>query len=108
LAGSSYRGTFESHITIEAADLAEREHFRSVCRQLGVKCVLIELPEGASRSQPMTACYHHGEIASVAEEVASHCRALRAAGFALVRIKLEAVASNEGVPDSDEEPPAPR
>jgi hypothetical protein len=103
LAGSAYRGTFESHITIEAADADGREHFRSACRQLGVKCVLIELPEGASRSQPMTACYHHGEIGSVAEEVASHCRTLRAAGFSLVRIKLEAVAANEGGPDSDEE-----
>jgi hypothetical protein len=103
LADSSYRGTFESHLTIEAADLAQRQRFQEVCGQLGVKCVLIELPQGATRSQPMTACHHHGDIARVLGEVDSLCRRLRAAGFALVRVKLEAVAANEGVPDSDEE-----
>jgi hypothetical protein len=103
LAGSSYRGTFESHITIEAADLSQRQRFRDVCQQLGIKCVLIELPQGNTRSQPMTACHHHGDIARVLGEVDSLCRNLRAAGFSLVRVKLEAVAANEGVPDSDEE-----
>jgi hypothetical protein len=103
LAGSFYRGMFESHITIDALDRDQQLRFSDVCRQLGVKSVLIELPEGAARSQPMTASYHHGEIGLVIAEVSSQCRGLREAGFALARVKLEAVASNEGVPDSDEE-----
>jgi hypothetical protein len=103
LAGSLHRGTFESHITVEAENAEQRERFQAVCRQLGVKCVLIELPQGATRSQPMTARYHHGAIDPVLDEVGAQCRALRDAGFALVRVKLEAVATNEGVPDTDEE-----
>jgi hypothetical protein len=103
LASSDHRGTFESHITVEAENADGREWFQQVCRQLGVKCVLIELPAGATRSQPMTACFHHGAIGPVLDEVGAQCRALREAGFALVRVKLEAVATNEGVPDTDEE-----
>ncbi len=103
LEAAFYRGTFEAHITIEAGNLMERERFSKFCLECGVKCVLIELPEGTTRSQPMTASYHHGEIGPVVEEVAGLCRAIRSAGFAITRVKLEAVAGNEGVPDSDEE-----
>jgi hypothetical protein len=103
LAGTSFRGTFESHITIEAAPRDRCEQFRAVCDQLGVKCVLIELPQGQTPSQPMTACYHHGDIGQVIQELLGQCRCLREAGFTPVRVKLEAVATNEGIPDSDEE-----
>jgi hypothetical protein len=103
LEGSSCRGTFESHVTTEAAGPEDQERFRTVCRRLGVKCVLIELPNGATRSQPMTACHHHGEIGRVLDEVEVLCRGLRAAGFPLTRVKLEAVATNEGIPETDEE-----
>jgi hypothetical protein len=100
---AAYQGAFESHVTVEAADLAERQRFRGICDQLSVKCVLIELPEGATRSQPMTACYHHGEMGNVVNEVEAICRGLRAAGFPITRVKLEAVATNAGVPDGDDE-----
>jgi hypothetical protein len=103
LADSSHRGTFESHVTTEAADAASRQRFRDVCRRLGIKCVLIELPDGTTPSQPMTACYHHGAIGEVLAEVAAICHGLRAADFPITRVKLEAVATNEGIPDSDEE-----
>jgi hypothetical protein len=103
LGHASLCGTFESHLTTEAADLPQRQRFQALCRQRGVKCVLIELPAGAVRSQPMTACYHHGAIAAVLDEVTALCQALRAEGFPLTRVKLEAVATNDGVPDSDED-----
>jgi hypothetical protein len=103
LAGTSGRGTFESHITTEVTDPAQAQRFRQLCQDIGVKCVLIELPEGVVRSQPMTACYHHGDIAEVIQDLERLCSAVRAAGFPLTRVKLEAVATNEGVPDLDEE-----
>ena len=96
------RGTFEAHVTI-TADLAERERFRVTCAELGVKCVLIELPQGATRTQPMTSTYHRGDLADVTREVAALAGAVRAAGFAVSRVKLEAVTTNEGVPESDEQ-----
>jgi hypothetical protein len=103
LRGLSCRGTFEAHVTVEAPDAATRERFRELCAALGAKCVLIELPEGVTRSQPMTATYHRGEVAAVSEEVAALSQAVRDAGFDVTRVKLEAVASNDGLPETDEE-----
>jgi hypothetical protein len=103
LRGNACSGTFEAHVTVEAADLDERERFRGVCGELGVKCVLIELPEGATRSQPMTASYHRGELEQVLREVSGITRGVREAGFPVKRLKLEAVATNRGVPDSDDD-----
>jgi hypothetical protein len=103
LHGLTCRGTFETHVTVEAEDRAARERFRALCGEWGVKCVLIELPEGTSRSQPMTASYHSGELADVLGEVVGLTRRVRAAGFAVTRLKLEAVATNPGLPDTDEE-----
>lgn len=97
------RGTFEAHVTVDAPDLAARERFGTLCGKLGVKCVLIELPEGVTRSQPMTASYHRGELTEVLDEVVALSRGIRTAGFRIARLKLEAVATNEGIPESDEE-----
>lgn len=95
-------GTFEAHVTVEA-DPADRDRFRTLCAELGVKPVLIELPAGKSPSQPMTGSYHRGTVQAAAGEVAAVARRLRAAGFAVTRVKLEAVATNDGVPDTDAE-----
>jgi hypothetical protein len=103
LAGQTGSGTFEAHVTVTADDLAERERFRAACAELGVKCVLIELPQGESRSQPMTSTYHRGELPEVVREVAGLAAALRGRGFAVSRVKLEAVITNAGVPRTDDE-----
>lgn len=103
LAMATCAGTFEAHITVQAEDLCERERFQSLCREMGVKCVLIELPEGVTRSQPMTASYHRGPLADVLAEVAALSRKVREGGFAVSRLKLEAVATNDGLPETDEE-----
>lgn len=94
-------GTYEAHVTIRAEDATTRDRFREWCRILGVKCVLIELPEGETRSQPMTASYHHGSLANVVAEVGTLTQRVRGAGFAVQRLKLEAVATNEGLPETD-------
>lgn len=96
-------GTFEAHVTTQVQDIGERERFRRLCAEWGVKCVLIELPQGETRSQPMTASYHHGDLPKVIEEVTALGQRLRAAGFPIERLKLEAVATNEGLPESEED-----
>lgn len=103
LRGQPGRGTFEAHVTIDAADLAEQQRFQTVCSEMGVKCVLIELPKGVTRSQPMTSTYHRGTLESVVGELAALSRQIRQRGFTVSRLKLEAVTTNEGVPASDEE-----
>jgi hypothetical protein len=97
------RGTFEAHVTIDAPDQPQRQRFETYCADRSVKCVLIELPVGVTRSQPMTATYHRGELADVLVEVAALASDLRAQGFIVTRVKLEAVATNEGVPITDDD-----
>src|SRR4051794_6115945 len=97
------RGTYEAHVTVSAPDEPARARFRTTCAGLGVKSVLIELPTGSTRSQPMTSSYHKGDLQSVTREVAGIARALRQAGFELTRIKLEAVVGTCTVPETDEE-----
>jgi hypothetical protein len=95
------RGTFEAHLTIETMTVERRAAFEALCAELGIDHVGIELREGAHRAQPMTASRHRGELAAVMAEVdALHAR-IAAAGFAIVRVKLEAMPANEGVPTED-------
>ncbi len=96
-------GTFEAHLTVTATTDAERERFRAWCRDAGVKCVLIELSHGTSRSQPMTASHHHGRLGDVCIELAALTARLRQAGFDVIRTKLEAVAAMAGLPNTDED-----
>jgi hypothetical protein len=84
------RGRFEAHLTVEADTADRREALVRLCDALGVGCVMIELARGAHPIQPMTSSHHAGELASVLAEIAELHHQLAAAGFAVVRIKLEA------------------
>ena len=109
LASTRCQGTFEGHVTTRATDAATRERFQRACGELGVKPVLIDLPEGVEPSQPMTASYHRGDVLGAAGELAEVARKLRDRGFPVVRVKLEAVTTNDGIPEADTDPqPAER
>jgi hypothetical protein len=103
LQATACRGSFEAHLTVDAADLERRATFEALCGELGVKCVLIELAAGVHRSQPMTASYHRGELGAVLGEIEALHASLWQAGFPVVRVKIEAAAMNPGVPITDEE-----
>ena len=66
-----------------------------------MKCIWIELPQGATPSQPMTSSYHRDKLSDVIGEVADLAAVIRRSGFEVSRVKLEAVTTNEGVPASD-------
>jgi hypothetical protein len=102
LASVQCRGTFEAHMTVDAGP-ERREAFAMLCERIGVKCVLIELAAGRSPSQPMTAAYHRGDLATVLGEIERHYVGLVEGGFSVVRVKIEAVATNAGVPVTDDE-----
>lgn len=88
---AAWTGTFEAHLTVETADAAQRTAFEALCTELEVKCILIELAAGVHRAQPMTSSHHRGAVAEVVAEIeALHARLARA-GFAVVRVKLEAL-----------------
>jgi inosine/xanthosine triphosphate pyrophosphatase family protein len=101
LRGRSFGGTFEAHVTVRAGGVADTARFGELCDRLGVKQVLIELPRGETRSQPMTASYHHGTLREAQAEVHAMARALAAAGFDVTRVKLEALGQNRDIPEDD-------
>ena len=97
----SYRGTFEAHITVSAVNSAFKEKFHQICQNLNVKCVFIELPLGATRSQPMTASYHHGTLKDVLQQINQIAQNIVNADFEITRIKIEAMVSNQDIPISN-------
>jgi hypothetical protein len=103
LRGRSSGGAFEAHVTVKlAAPDGDLPRFRAACDRLGVKCVMIELPEGEHAAQPMTASVHRGTLREVQDEVHGLAREMVAEGFEVVRTKIEAVGRNADIPDTDE------
>lgn len=102
LRGRATPGTFEAHVTV-GIDASQLEAFRAACSELGVKCISIELPRGETRSQPMTASFHRGELLDVQQEVMAIARALVKRGFAVTRTKIEAHGRLAWTPQTDEE-----
>jgi hypothetical protein len=72
LRGHTYSGLFESHVTVStthqgvqvpAEDMtAFIEQFKTTCKEIHCKPLLIELPSGKFPTQLMTSCYHRGEL----------------------------------------------
>ncbi|WP_313934858.1 hypothetical protein [Nostoc sp. FACHB-280] len=103
IAKYNYAGTFEAHITICAESPATVQHFQQICRQLNIKCILIELPVGVVRSQPMTASHHRGTLPEVYTEVYHLAQTISQAGFLVTRVKIEAMVYNQDIPVTDQE-----
>jgi inosine/xanthosine triphosphate pyrophosphatase family protein len=102
LRGRSFGGAFEAHVTVRLADaVGDAPRFRAACDRLGVKCMMIELPEGEHVAQPMTASIHRGVLREVQDEVHGLARELIAAGFVIVRTKVEALPRNADIPEDD-------
>ncbi|MCJ8283166.1 MAG: hypothetical protein MJK14_26030 [Rivularia sp. ALOHA_DT_140] len=59
---TSYRGTFEAHITVKADNLLLRQEFTEICQKINVKCLFIQLPKGVTCSQLMFGWKLHGLV----------------------------------------------
>ncbi|MCC5638304.1 hypothetical protein LC593_21185 [Nostoc sp. CHAB 5844] len=98
-----YTGTFEAHITICAGSPATVQRFQQICWQLNIRCILIKLPSGVVRSQPMTASHHRGTLAQVCTDVYNIAQQIWQAGFKVNRVKIEAMVYNQDIPVTDSE-----
>jgi hypothetical protein len=98
---SPYAGTFESHVTVRAEGPEQIERFRELCRERGLKCLLIELARGTYHSQPMTATHHEGSFEDVLAEAQAAARFFRDSGLEVTRVKIEADPTSRGVPGTD-------
>ncbi len=97
------RHAYEAHVTVAARDRATVARFGETCRALGIKSILIELPEGATPAQPMTATHHRGPFESALAEARSVASRLTEAGFEVVRVKVEALGRAPEAPETDAE-----
>ncbi|MDY7232564.1 non-canonical purine NTP pyrophosphatase [Hyalangium rubrum] len=97
----SIGGPYEAHVTIATRSEEDLERFRAFCGAAGVKCIFIELGQGAVRFQPMTASYHHGPLRQALDEVQTFARSLAADGFDVTRLKIEALGTNRDIPEED-------
>ncbi|MER5354339.1 hypothetical protein ABT093_28920 [Kitasatospora sp. NPDC002551] len=92
------RGDFEVHLTVRP-DAAEA--LAAWAADHGLKCTHILLARGAAPSQPMLTLRAAGPLAEVAAAAARTAERLAAAGFAVLRTKIEATPWARGVPASD-------
>ena len=74
-----------------------------MCKKIGVKPVYILLPRGDFPKQLMTSSYATGNRDDAIEEAKKLVKLLQADGWTVKRFKIEALASNKGVPETDEE-----
>jgi len=100
--GHNCEGIFESHITISNGPGVEAI-FQTQCKETDCKCVMIQLPTGVTHEQLMSSRYHRGSFLSVEKEVFSLAATFAKAGLKITRAKIEAMFSNTGVPQSNQE-----
>ncbi|MEN2422721.1 hypothetical protein AABB02_32000 [Streptomyces rimosus] len=104
----SFHGAFETHLTVRdeaptapdapgrvAAGLALHAAAR------GLKWVHILLERGSTPSQPMLTLHGSGSAGQMRERAAAEAAELRAAGFEVVRTKIETTPWADGVPVTD-------
>jgi hypothetical protein len=95
-------GEFETHVTVrcDQADLTGLDQWAATA---GVKVTHIVLARGRMTSQPMLTWSGSGTLAAQHRATGRLTDALGAAGFAVVRVKIEAVPWAVGVPVHDAE-----
>ncbi|WP_433731428.1 hypothetical protein ACQP0C_06305 [Nocardia sp. CA-129566] len=95
-----FRGDFEVHITVRAGatgvDALER-----YAGQRNMKFTQIVLARGRVCDQPMVTVRRSGTLAAVRDSASELVEGMRDAGFAVVRVKLEASPLADGVPEND-------
>ncbi|MFD3653278.1 hypothetical protein [Streptomyces sp. NPDC058620] len=98
-----FEGEFETHLTVRPASgpdategYADRLGLWAVRR--GLKLTRIVLDRGAAPDQPMLTERGRGTLSGQREAAARRRAELEAAGFPVVRVKIEAAPWNEGVP----------
>lgn len=91
------KGIFEIHVTVKAGG-AEESDFIEACRAHGFEPVLIELPYGQNPKQYMTSSWVTGTEDDAKRRAEAVQKIMRSEGFQVLRTKIEAGASNYGVP----------
>ncbi|PHQ51452.1 hypothetical protein BLA24_13780 [Streptomyces cinnamoneus] len=97
-----FRGDFEAHVTVHASQDDDVRRLERHAADHGLKFTHILLDRGRTPSQPMLTLRRSGPLPQVAAAVEDTVQDLTAAGFTVVRTKIEAAPWAEGVPGTDE------
>ena len=93
-------GVFEIHITVKNDTSQPQQQeldFAEACEVLKVKFVRISLPKGEHPLQLMTSSYVAGTSDAAVDAARRLAQSLQEHGFTPIRVKVEALISNEGV-----------
>ncbi|WP_431895115.1 HEAT repeat domain-containing protein [Nonomuraea sp. bgisy101] len=96
---TAFAGVFDIHLTVAAGDDAVR--LARWARANGVKFTHIVLARGEAPSQPMLTLAGRGTLSEQRSAAADCAARLRAEGFTVVRVKIEAAPWNADVPQED-------
>ena len=99
---AAVHGDFEAHITVRVSEAGTAVALERHAAQHGMKFTHIVLMRGRMPDQPMVTVRRSGTAPAVREWVDAVAGALSAAGFEVVRVKLEATPWAAGVPGTDE------
>ena len=94
-------GGYETHLTVAATTNVEA--LEGWAHDHGYKFGHIVLDRGETPSQPMLTRGGRGQLAEQVEIARGAARELGGDGFEVVRVKVEAKTSNDGVPVTDED-----
>ncbi|MFJ9818354.1 hypothetical protein ACIRU3_24410 [Streptomyces sp. NPDC101151] len=89
---------YETHVTVACADPAEAERLRGWADAAALKLTHIVLARGRMRNQPMLTLAGSASYPEESARAARTVAALRADGFAPVRVKIESVPWAPEVP----------
>jgi hypothetical protein len=96
-----FTGEFETHITVGLDNDDQIESLNRWGTARSLKCLHIVLERGATASQPMLTRHGRGRLTDELKKAAALAESLRAAGFPVLRIKIEAAAANPGARQFD-------
>ncbi|WP_030660749.1 hypothetical protein [Streptomyces rimosus] len=98
-----FQGAFETHLTVRdtGADGDRAAGLERYAAARGLKWVHIVLERGSTPSQPMLTLHGNGPADLMRARSAAEAAELRAAGFEVVRTKIETTPWADGVPVTD-------
>ncbi|MET7630622.1 MULTISPECIES: hypothetical protein [unclassified Streptomyces] len=100
----AFRGEFETHLTVRPdAHTVSGARLERWAGQHGLKLTRIVLDRGAVPDQPMLTERGRGTLAEQRAAARLRSAELRAAGFSVVRVKIEAAPWNEDIPRTADE-----
>ncbi|MCO7223188.1 hypothetical protein [Pleionea sp. CnH1-48] len=96
-----YPGGYEYHLTVKISEKQPLHEFEQFCEQHNIKAIVIYLDGGKTPHQPMAGRVIRCTPDEAFEEITKTAKAMQQAGFALIRVKVEAGVNNLNIPQQD-------